>query len=138
MGRRASQNLYSQKPYDRCERVGTELRAVIAQYCLQLDDPRAYMVQITAVKVSRDLRLARVYYFLRGSDAERTACQECLTAKAGQIKHAISDAISIKYMPDLVFHFDESIEHSERVSEILEDLDISSESEEDDEGEYDV
>lgn len=110
-------------PYDRAARVGAEIYKIIAPLCHEhLDEPRVHGVQITQVILTRDLRLARIYYFLSGDAAARAACQEGLESATGMLKRAINEDLALRYIPDLVFHFDESIEQGERVTELLRQL----------------
>ncbi len=107
-------------PYSRSDRVATEIHQILAQFIHdELDDPRVHGVQLTQVKVSKDLRLARVLYFLRGTAEQRRDCQEALEHAIGKCKQVIGRHIVMRYMPDLVFHFDDTIERAERIDELL-------------------
>lgn len=108
-------------PFDRAERVGAEIHEVVAALCRErLDDPRLNGVLITGAKATKDLRLARVYYFLRGDAAARKRCAQALHHAHGLFKRAVAERLALKFTPELEFHFDESIEHGERVDELLE------------------
>lgn len=108
-------------PYDRSERVGQAIFEVIAALCRErLNDPRLATVVITGVKVTRDLRLARIYYFLRGDATIRKAGAQGLAHAEGLFKRAVAERLAMKFTPELSFHFDDSIEHGERVDELLE------------------
>lgn len=110
-------------PYDRAERVAGELQAIIAEFCLcDIKDPRAHGMQVTKVRVSKDLRLARINYFISGTDAQREGCQIALEHAQGALKRAISDRLSLKFMPELKFHFDDSVEHGARIEELLREI----------------
>ncbi len=107
-------------PFSRADRVATEIHNIVAMFCLhRLEDPRLAGIQITKVRVTKDLRMARINYFLRGTDTQRSACQEGLEKSSGLIKRAIAEQMRLKFMPELVFHFDGAIEHGERISELL-------------------
>lgn len=110
-------------PYDRASRIATEIHQVIASYCQErLSDPRLQGVQITAVRVSRDLRVARVNFFLRGTPEEREACVAGLRSASGALKRALGEQLVLKFMPELHFHFDDAIEQGERVGDLIEKL----------------
>lgn len=109
--------------YDRAERIGSEIRQVLAPFFREnMRDPRVQGIQITNVTVTKDLKLARVYYFIRGGEMERSACQHALEKAAGLLKRAINSQIVMKYTPALQFFFDDAIEYGEKVSDILEKL----------------
>ncbi len=110
-------------PYSRADRIATEIHHVVAEYIHNdLDDPRVAGVLITQVKLTKDLRLARIHFFLRGSDMQRRECQAGLEQAAGRLKHAINQQIVMRYMPALEFHFDETIEHAERIEDLLQEI----------------
>jgi ribosome-binding factor A len=113
-----------QRPFDRAERVGGEIFAIIAELCQRrLTDPRVVGVQITSVKITKDLRLARIYYFCAGDADARHACQAGLERASGLLKREINDQLAMKFMPELVFHFDETIEEGERIDQLLRQID---------------
>lgn len=112
-------------PYSRVDRVANELQSIVAEFCIrELDDPRAQGIQITKVRLSKDLRLARINYFINGNPGERDGCQDALEQSKGAMKRAIGERLSIKFMPDLKFHFDDSVEHGSRIEEILKQIHI--------------
>lgn len=120
-------NVTPRRPYDRAERVAEQIRQIVAQLCHErFSDPRLAGLQITRVKVARDLRLARIHYFLRGDAAAIKACQQALEHAAGLMKHAINEQIALKFTPELKFHFDDAIERVERIHDLLSNLDLSS------------
>ncbi|MBI2346193.1 MAG: 30S ribosome-binding factor RbfA [Deltaproteobacteria bacterium] len=107
-------------PFDRAERIGQAIYEVVAQLCRErLADPRLAAMQITGAKVTKDLRLARVYYFLRGDLAARAACAEALACAHGLLKRAVAQRLAMKFTPELEFLFDESIERGERIDALL-------------------
>ena len=110
-------------PYDRAERVAQAIFEVVATlFCDKLSDPRLTGVQITAAKVTKDLRLARIYYFLRGDAVARKGCALGLRNVSGFIKHAVAERLAMKFTPEIEFLFDDSIEHGERIDELLEQI----------------
>lgn len=110
-------------PYSRADRIATEIHHVVAQALYDtVSDPRVSGVLITHVKVSKDLRLARINYFLRGTASARVECQLGLEQAVGKLKQTIGEQLVMRYMPELVFHFDESIEHAERIEDLLEKI----------------
>lgn len=110
-------------PYERADRVGQAIFEQVATLVRErLADPRLTGVQITSVKVTKDLRLARIYYFIGGDAKTRAACQAGLAAASGFLKRAVAGALAMKFTPELQFFFDESIEYGERVDALLESL----------------
>lgn len=115
--------MHPKKPFDRCARVGAEIRHTIANICRErIESGRFEHLEITHVKVTKDLRLARVYYFVRIPVEWRSECQEMLEGLRSVFTHAINENLSLKFMPHLEFHFDDSIEQGEHMSEIFKQL----------------
>ena len=72
----------------------------------EMKDPRLGFATITRVEMSADLKHARVYVSVYGSEKEREACLRALTHARGYIQHRLSPRIRLKYMPDLSFVID--------------------------------
>lgn len=110
-------------PYDRAERVGQAIFELVApMFRDKISDPRLTGLQITGAKVTKDLRLARIYFFLRGDAVARKGCLKALHNVAGLIKRAVAERLAMKFTPVIEFLFDDSIEHGERVDELLEQI----------------
>lgn len=109
-------------PGKRPERVGEEFREVIAQEILKLKDPRVGFVTITAVDVSPDLRHAVVFYTALGEEKERKGTSAGLRSAAGRLRSAIGREVRLKFLPELEFREDESLERGGRIEELLREL----------------
>lgn len=110
-------------PYDRAERVGQAIFELMAElFREKLTDPRLDGIQITGAKITKDLRLARVYYFLGANADSRKLCSAGLKSAAGYLKCAVAERLAMKFTPEIEFHFDDSIERGERVDELLNKL----------------
>jgi ribosome-binding factor A len=109
--------------YKRRDRVGELLREKIALILLHKSrDPRLQNITITSVKVSDDLRRAKIYYLTRGQEAEMPLLQQALHKAAGFIKQELAQEHILRVMPDLFFQVDESWQRGERVADILRQL----------------
>ena len=116
----------------RTQRVGHEIQRIIGELLDTgvIHDPRlSGMVSVTGVKVTGDLRTARVFYSCFGSseDVENTA--KALKSASGFIQSEVGERLGIKYIPKLVFIRDDSIaygDHIERAIESLEDVETES------------
>jgi ribosome-binding factor A len=85
-------------------------------------DPRTADITITTVKVSRDLRHARVYFSLIGDRPKQDDARRGLQSASGLIKRELSRHLKLKHIPDLEFIFDDSLEHAEHIDTILKGL----------------
>ncbi len=100
-------------------RVNENLRAVIADELTRLKDPGLGFVTITGVDTSPDLRAARVFWSVLGDAAQQEATAAALQRARARIRAAVGDRVRLKYLPDLLFEFDESIDRGFRMEELL-------------------
>ena|SRR5918996_1222298 len=103
----------------RSERVSEEFREILAEEIPKLKDPRVGFVTVTAVRVTPDLRTARVYYTVLGEDPEKNATAAGLRSASGHLRRVLGDQVRLKFLPDLVFEEDDTNERADRVDELL-------------------
>ena len=83
-------------------------------------DPRIMgLVTVTAVEVTRDLRHAKVFVSVLGSDAQRAATFEGLAAVAPHLRGRVGRALRLRAAPEIEFRNDESIAHAARIEQLL-------------------
>ena len=108
------------KPFNRSDRIGGQIQKMLSQILQkQVKDPRLDSLTITGVKVSRDLRLARIYFTVSGKEQSRHEALEGLENARGFIKRTLSRQLGLKYMPDLKFFYDESFDYGEHIDKLL-------------------
>jgi ribosome-binding factor A len=101
-------------------RINEMLREVVgAAISSDLNDPRIGFVTVTSVETSPDLRAARVYVSVLGSEQEREATLAGLQSSHGVIQARIGAETRMKRTPTLTFHYDETIERGIRISKLL-------------------
>jgi ribosome-binding factor A len=104
----------------RMRRVNEALREVLSDAITKrLQDPRIGFVTVTSVKTSPDLRHARVYVSVLGTDPEREESLQGLRSAHGFLQGAIASQLTLKHTPALTFEYDESIDHGMRITELL-------------------
>jgi ribosome-binding factor A len=107
---------------DRMRRVNEAVREVVsARIAEGLRDPRIGFVTVTAVETSPDLRHARVFVSVLGSDEERAATLAGLDSAHGVLQQSVASELRLKRTPSLQFVFDESIDRGMRITELLDD-----------------
>ncbi len=84
-----------------------------------LKDPRIGFVTITRVSVSEDCRRANVYFSVAGSLEEKESSLRGLNSAKGYVRRELGRRIRLKYTPDILFHFDPSIEYAIHIEEIF-------------------
>ena len=85
-------------------------------------DRRIGFVTVTGVDLSPDLRNARVFVSVMGTDAEKKASMDALEHAAGWIRHELGQRIRMKFLPQIVFCEDTSQQYGERIDRLLEGL----------------
>ena len=78
-------------------------------------------VTITDVKLSDDLSFAKVYYTVLDENTKKET-DKALRSAAGFIRHELRDRVDIRQIPELRFVYDESIEYSEKIEDIIEQI----------------
>ena len=107
----------------RPERLAESLREEIGEVVgFELDDPRVEMVTVTEVTVSDDLRDAKVYVLIDGSEAEVKAALKALHHAAAFVRQQVAINLSMRFAPHLHFVRDSAEENASRVNAILSDL----------------
>jgi ribosome-binding factor A len=108
----------------RAVQVGGQVREEIMQIIRRdLKDPRIGFLSITEVRMSPDLRLARVRVSVLGGEEEGRATLAGLRSATGLIRHELGRRLqNLKFTPDLRFELDPSIEYSVRISKTLREI----------------
>ena len=104
----------------RMRRVNEAVREVLSGHIAgDLKDPRIGFVTVTGVETSPDLRHARVYVSVLGSNDERRAALDGLRSSAGFLQAKVGEELRMKRTPTLAFEYDDSIDRGMRISELL-------------------
>lgn len=120
--------------FKRSGRVAAQVQSAIADILLgELRDPRITPVTLTSVRLSDDLRVARVNFSPLGGQGDSTTILAGLNAAKGLIRRELGRRLSLKYLPELVFHPDENLEKALRVTDILDQLSAGGQGDEFDE-----
>ena len=112
--------------HKRADRVADLLLKELAEVLLRrVKDPRLADITLTAVKMSPDLRHARVFYSLLGDDKKRASAAVGLESARGFVKRELGKRLQLRRMPDIEFHFDGSLEYGSHIDRLLDDLEDS-------------
>ena len=109
----------SQRP----ERVQEALRQEISRIVQnEIKDPRLGFTTITGVELTKDLRYAKIYFSVLGEEKEKRLALKGLNSAKGYIKGLISDRIKLRFMPQIEFKIDETLEHTKKIYDLLDKL----------------
>jgi ribosome-binding factor A len=107
----------------RLDRVNQLLKEEISQLLQrELKDPRLGFVTVTEVEVARDLRTAKVFVSVLGTEAAWRASLEALESARGYIRNWLAPRLRMRAVPHLAFHPDRSMAHAARIQQVLEEL----------------
>jgi ribosome-binding factor A len=107
----------------RPERVGEQIRQELSQILSQqVHDPGIGFLTLSRVKVTADLQLARVLYTVIGDEKQRKETQKALDRAIPYLRRQIASRIRLRRVPELQFFYDQSVEHQDRIEQILIDL----------------
>ncbi len=87
-----------------------------------MKDPRLGFVTVTRAEVSPDLHHAKVFVSILGTPEEQEASMQALASAAGFLRHELGSRLTMRYIPSLQFRSDISIAHSDRIAQLLNQL----------------
>lgn len=104
----------------RPERVQEALRQEISKIIHnELKDPRIGFLTITKVELTKDLRYAKVYFSVLGETKDKNLALKGLNSAKGYIKNMVADRINLRFVPEIAFKIDESLEHTKDIYDLL-------------------
>ncbi len=113
------------KDYSRTRRVGEQLQREMAQLVQQeIKDPRLGLVTISAVKLSKDMSHANIFFTVLDSDDsdEKHSIEETLKVlegAAGFLRHELAKRMQLRIVPHIHFKYDESIAYGNDLSALI-------------------
>ena len=106
--------------FSRADRVGGLIQQMLSDLLHKdISDPRLQMATITHVKVTKDLRLARIFFAAAGGKAVSEQTAQGFRSAAGFIKRSLGPRLGLRYMPELEFFYDDSFDHGARIDQLL-------------------
>jgi ribosome-binding factor A len=103
-------------------RVNESVRQVLSEAVGELKDPRIGFVTVTGVQTSTDLRHAKVFISVLGSERKRKATLAGLSAAHGVLQSRLAHELRMKRTPTLAFEYDPSVERGVRMSQLIDEL----------------
>lgn len=103
----------------RLEKVQRLARQVLAEAIQQLKDPRVGFATVTRVRISPDLRHARVMISAIGGEEERAATMKGLESATPYLRGELGRQVRMKYLPELTFELDKGAEDAQHLEELL-------------------
>ncbi|HEX75500.1 MAG TPA: 30S ribosome-binding factor RbfA [Dehalococcoidia bacterium] len=117
----------------RTERVSNLIRQEISELLRQqINDPRLNsFISVTKVSTSRDLRHAKVFVSTLGNEASKSEISQGFTAASGFLRRELARRLRLRHVPELSFHFDDSIDRGAEVLRLIKQVASNSSEDED-------
>ncbi len=112
---------------DRTRRVAELIRRALADIIRdRLPDRGLGLLSITATEITRDLSRATVFITILGEEEDQERATEILNEESRSLRHELSRTLNLRHTPEIEFRYDFSIERGVRLSRLIDDLSISS------------
>ena len=109
----------SQRPGRVQEAIRQEVSKIIHD---EIRDPRIGFLTITGVELTNDLRFARIYFSVLGDEKVKRLALRALTSAKGHIKGLLGDRIKLRYMPEIEFNIDETLERTQHIFNLFDQI----------------
>ena len=109
--------------FKRTDRISEEVKKELSSVIRDLKDPRIpMMTSVVKVDVTNDLRYAKAYISVMGTDEEKKDAIKGLTAAAGFVRREIGSRIKLRCVPEFSFVIDTTIEYGAHINQLLNDI----------------
>lgn len=112
----------------RIYKIAERIRSTVALYLLRLSDPRFNLVTITAARVTSDLRLAKIYWSVIGDKDRIKEVGQAFESARGLFKKELSTDLGIKFVPELKFFYDDTLDVVDETRVLLDKIAKSNQS----------
>jgi ribosome-binding factor A len=107
----------------RTERVASLLKKEISTFLnREYRDPSYGFMTVTDVQISPDLRNAKIYLSIMGSKDKKDATLRMIESHKGEIRYFIGSHIRLKFTPSIQFFIDETLDHAERINQLIKQI----------------
>jgi ribosome-binding factor A len=107
---------------ERMRRVDESLRKVLADGVARLGDPAVGFVTVTGVRASSDFSQAVVYVSVLGGEKRRARSMRALERAHGVLQRKIATELRLRRTPQLIFHYDETVDRALRMHELIDQV----------------
>ena len=108
------------KDFSRTRRVGEQIQREMAQLVQQeIKDPRLGLVTISAVKLSKDMSHANIFFTVLNDEQSVEDTLKVLEGAAGFLRHELAKRMQLRIVPNIHFKYDESISYGNELSALI-------------------
>lgn len=108
---------------DRIDRISEEVKRELSDIIQNhIKDPRLPpFVSVTGVRVTKDLKHAKTFVSVLGTEEQKQGALKALQSASGYIRHEIGQRVKLRFTPEFHFHLDDSIEHGMHIGKLISD-----------------
>ena len=104
----------------RTEKVAEEIRHQIPDVLKkEVADLQVGLITVTRVKISKDLKYAKIYLSFIGNKIPAEGCIDKINFRNKQIRMGLSHKLRLRFMPEISFYYDDTIEYASRINELI-------------------
>ena len=108
------------KPFSRSEKVSGLIHKMLSEFLHKhVSDPRLERATITGVKMSSDLKIAKIYFTSYGDKTGPEKIAEGFKSARGYMKRQLAAKLGLRYMPEFQFYYDDSLDRGSRIDNLL-------------------
>lgn len=109
--------------YKRSDRVAREIKSELGNLLIrEIKDPKMGFVTIIDVKVSDDLRIAKVYVSVLGNERDKALSMKVLIRARNFLRHSLAPRLYLRNLPELRFFLDDSNKKVSHIDEIFDKI----------------
>ncbi len=111
-------------------RMSDRIQQILSQLLLrEIADPRLQGITVTEVQLDPELMVAKIYVSAMGDESRQDSVMTGLRRANGFLRREVGKRIRLRNTPELHFHWDHTLEHAERINQLISNLEIPPESE---------
>ncbi len=111
------------QPSRRPQRLALQIQQEVSMMIFRnMKDRRIGFVTVTGVQMNPDLRHARIFVSIMGSESEKKESLDTLNHASGWIRHELGQRIRMKFLPEIVFQMDTSQEYGEHIDRLIDEI----------------
>ena len=110
------------REFSRNKRLGSQMLRVLSELLrFESKDPGLADVSLTAVELTRDLSVAKVFFSLLNPDDDPQPALDALDRASGFLRSKLGRELQVRHVPELRFQHDDSIAHGAEISRLIDD-----------------
>lgn len=102
--------------------MAERIREIVSSQLMRSGDPRFSLVTVTSVITSRDLQHAKIYWIVSGGKDRIPEVEEAFRSAAGLFKRVLAHELEVRFVPELRFYYDDTLDTQEHVHRLLESI----------------